>query len=87
MYSMTRRSTPNPSPELSTHGVGPWAGEVPSDARFVARILARHLIFEALRLILCVVQLGKSVGQLTPADEELPAIRDERILVIAPRQR
>ena len=29
------------TPEWTTHGVGPWAGEVPSDARFDPELLAK----------------------------------------------
>jgi tRNA G18 (ribose-2'-O)-methylase SpoU len=32
---------PNPSHELSTHGVGPWRGELPSDARYDRELLTR----------------------------------------------
>ncbi len=32
---------PNPSHELSTHGVGPWRGELPSDARYDPELLAK----------------------------------------------
>jgi tRNA G18 (ribose-2'-O)-methylase SpoU len=32
---------PNPSHELSTHGVGPWRGEWPSDARYDRELLAK----------------------------------------------
>jgi tRNA G18 (ribose-2'-O)-methylase SpoU len=32
---------PNPSVELSTHGVGPWRGELPDDPRFDPELLAR----------------------------------------------
>jgi len=34
-------STPNPSNELSTQGVGPWQGEWPSDARYDRELLER----------------------------------------------
>ena len=42
---------------------------------------------EALGLVLGVVQLGEAVGDLAPADEELEAIGDQRVLIIAARQR
>jgi tRNA G18 (ribose-2'-O)-methylase SpoU len=32
-------ATPNPSNELSTNGVGPWRGELPSDARYDRELL------------------------------------------------
>jgi tRNA G18 (ribose-2'-O)-methylase SpoU len=32
---------PNPSVELSTNGVGPWRGELPSDSRYDPELLAR----------------------------------------------
>jgi len=32
---------PNPSVELSTHGVGPWRGEWPDDPRYDPELLAR----------------------------------------------
>jgi tRNA G18 (ribose-2'-O)-methylase SpoU len=32
---------PNPSVELTTHGVGPWRGEPPTDPRFDPELLAR----------------------------------------------
>ena len=34
-------SEPNPSVELTTHGVGPWRGELPDDPRFDRELLAR----------------------------------------------
>jgi len=34
-------SGPNPSVELTTHGVGPWRGELPDDPRFDRELLAR----------------------------------------------
>ena len=33
--------TPNPSVELSTHGVGPWRGEWPDDPRYDRELLER----------------------------------------------
>ncbi|NEM91896.1 TrmH family RNA methyltransferase [Galbitalea soli] len=33
--------TPPPSPELTTHGVGPWVGEWPADDRLDPELLAR----------------------------------------------
>src|SRR5271166_4523712 len=54
---------------------------------FVALALARGLILETLRLILGVIEFGKAVVVFTPADEEFEAIGDERILVVAPRER
>ena len=32
---------PNPSHELSTHGVGPWRGELPDDPRYDPELLAK----------------------------------------------
>ena len=32
---------PNPSVELSTNGVGPWRGELPTDARYDSELLER----------------------------------------------
>ena len=34
-------SGPNPSVELTTHGVGPWRGELPDDPRFDPELLQR----------------------------------------------
>ena len=33
---------PNPSVELTTHGVGPWQGELPDDPRYDPELLARR---------------------------------------------
>ena len=33
--------TPDPSAELTTHGVGPWKGELPTDAYYDPELLAR----------------------------------------------
>jgi len=33
--------TPDPSAELTTHGVGPWKGELPTDAFYDPELLAR----------------------------------------------
>ena len=38
---MTPVSEPNPSHELSTHGVGPWVGPWPDDARYDPELLER----------------------------------------------
>jgi tRNA G18 (ribose-2'-O)-methylase SpoU len=35
------QDAPNPSVELTTNGVGPWRGELPSDARYDPELLAR----------------------------------------------
>ena len=32
---------PNPSPELTTHGVGPWRGELPTEPHYDPELLAR----------------------------------------------
>lgn len=52
----------------------------------VTGVLLRDLFKEALGLVLCVVQLGKAVGQLAPANEELETVGDEGIDVAAPGQ-
>ena len=49
----------------------------------VARVLALDLRAEARRLVLGVVELGEAVRELAPRDEELEAIREERIRVVA----
>ena len=36
-----RSAEPNPSPEHTTHGVGPWVGERPDDPRYDAELLER----------------------------------------------
>ena len=36
---MNLSPTPNPSPELSTNGVGPWVGEWPTDPRYDPELL------------------------------------------------
>ena len=38
---MTDDTTDSPSDELSTHGVGPWVGEFPTDARYDRDLLER----------------------------------------------
>ena len=38
---MTDDTTDSPSDELSTHGVGPWVGEWPTDARYDRDLLER----------------------------------------------
>ena len=53
----------------------------------VAGALARHLLAEPGGLVVGIVQLGESVRQLAPADEELEAVGDERVRVVAPRER
>ena len=51
----------------------------------VAAILELYLGAESLRLVLGVVELGKAVGKLAPGKEELEAVGDERIGVVAAR--
>ena len=53
----------------------------------VARALARHLLAEARSLVVRVVQLGEAVGELAATHEELEAVGDERIGVVAARER
>src|SRR5690606_42011251 len=53
----------------------------------VAGVLLGHLGVEALGLILGIVQLGIGVGNLTAADEQLEAVGDVGVLVVATRQR
>ncbi|GGK94210.1 RNA methyltransferase [Salinibacterium xinjiangense] len=38
---MSETTEPNPSVELSTNGVGPWRGELPTDERFDPELLQR----------------------------------------------
>jgi tRNA G18 (ribose-2'-O)-methylase SpoU len=38
---VTTDETPNPSVELTTHGVGPWRGERPTDERYDQELLER----------------------------------------------
>jgi hypothetical protein len=45
----------------------------------VARVLLRHLLAEALGLVLGVVELAEAVGELAAGDEELEAVRDKRV--------
>ena len=33
--------TPDPSAELTTHGVGPWKGELPTEPHYDPELLAR----------------------------------------------
>ncbi len=54
---------------------------------FVARLFLYHLLAEACRLVFCIVELGKAVGQLAPADKKLEALGHKRIIVAAARQR
>ena len=51
---------------------------------FVATALARHLLAEPRGLVLRVVQLGETVGDLAAADEELESVGNERIGIVAP---
>lgn len=41
MQPYTDGESPNPSVELSTNGVGPWRGELPTDERYDPELLAR----------------------------------------------
>ena len=50
----------------------------------VAGGLVLDLSAEAFGLVLGIVQLGKAVGDLAPADEELETVGDERVIVVAP---
>ena len=52
----------------------------------VSGLLLLHLLAEALRLVLGVVELGKAVGDLAAADEELETVGDEGVVVVAPGQ-
>ena len=52
----------------------------------ISGILFRYLLAEALGLILRVVQLGETVGDLAPADKEFETVGDEGIVVVAPGQ-
>ena len=53
----------------------------------IARFALSELIYKPLFLIDGVVQLGESVGELSPVDEKFKAIRDARIVRIALRER
>ena len=53
----------------------------------VAGRLARSLLAKARGLVVGIVELGEAVGDLAAADEELEAIGDERVRVVASRQR
>ena len=53
----------------------------------LAALLGVHLGLEPLLLIERVVQLGEGVGDLPAGDEQLEAVGDLRILVVAARQR
>ena len=53
----------------------------------VAGLAALDLLAEALGLVLGVVQLGEAVGDLAAGDEQLEAVGDEGVVVVAPRQR
>ena len=61
--------------------------EPPTEGFRVARLLLADLFHEAGRLVLGVVQLGEAVGDLAPGDEQLEAIGDVGLLVVAPRER
>src|SRR5678816_1282443 len=53
----------------------------------VSGVLARRLLPKPRRLVVRIVELGETVGQLATAHEELEAVRDEWIAVVASRQR
>lgn len=53
----------------------------------VAGVFGVHLIGKALCLVFGVVQLGEAVADFTAADEELEAVGDFRVNVVAARQR
>jgi hypothetical protein len=42
--------------------------------------LRRYLLAEARGLVVRIVELGKAVGDLAAADEELEAVGDERVM-------
>ena len=54
---------------------------------FITGIFLCHLGQETLRLVFRVIQLGKTVGQLTTADKKFKAVRDKWISVTTTRQR
>src|SRR5574341_807646 len=49
--------------------------------------LLRRLLAEALGLVLGIVQLGEAVGDFLRVDEELEALGEPRVRVLAPRER
>src|SRR3954463_10763045 len=53
----------------------------------VSRLLLLHLLEEARRLVLGVVQLGEAIGDLLCVDEELEAVGELRIGIAAARKR
>lgn len=50
----------------------------------VTGIFCRYLLAETLRLVLGIIQLGKAIGQLAAADEELEAVSDKGIRIATP---
>ena len=49
----------------------------------VPGFFGRNLRFEAIRLILRVIELAETVSQLSPTDKELEAIGNEGIVIAA----
>ena len=71
--------------------VGPDA-ERTAQVRHFARLFVTagfcgRLRLKARRLLLGIVELGETVRQLAPADEELEAVSDERVGIVAARER
>ena len=52
----------------------------------VTGLFGRDLRFKAIRLILRVVELAETIGQLASADKKLEAIGHKGVVVVAPRQ-
>ena len=52
----------------------------------IARTLARRLLAKPRGLVVRIVELRETVGELASADEELEAVGDERIAVVASRE-
>ena len=53
----------------------------------VSRLLLLDLLPETLGLVLGIIELREAVGNLASADKEFEPVRNERISIVAPRQR
>ena len=83
--SITSRSMPMPSPAVGRQAVLERADVVGVVVHrlLVAGLLRLRLRGEARGLVLGVVQLGEAVGDLAAGDEQLEAVGDRRVRVVA----
>ena len=83
--SITRRSMPRPAPAAGRQAVFERADVVGVVVHrlLVARLLQARLLEEARRLVLGIVQLGEAVGDLLRVDEQLEAVGELRVGVVA----